>query len=290
MISEQTRNTSAIGKCLTRRLDGGDQTTDNSVVCEEETFEMRPNNKKEWAGQRSGARDQGVRARRARQRRQQVQRPGGGNGLGPLDLWEPTAYCPQASSLVPASMPPGRLLLSGSQFLSLRPAGVEGWGWGAVVLINSLSDVWHPDGSSESSLPTGSSAGAGKLFGVTSALLQSLTSKVMKHSWPTHCPSPVWAKDRLPNSCQFPHITSLADTCCIWNHSSTKDWCWHPGKSTQRARREQEGARETERERKEGKEGKGDCMPGTQGLWKATLAPRIYQHFSPSPPFYNVQN
>ena len=48
MISEQTRNTSAIGKCLTRtRLDGGDQTTDNSVVCEEVTFEMRPNNKKE---------------------------------------------------------------------------------------------------------------------------------------------------------------------------------------------------------------------------------------------------
>lgn len=53
MISEQTRTTSAIGKFLTRRLDGGDQTTDNSVVCEEETFELRPNNKKEWAGQRS---------------------------------------------------------------------------------------------------------------------------------------------------------------------------------------------------------------------------------------------
>lgn len=47
MISEQTRTTSAIGKFLTRRLDGGDQTTDNSVVCEEEAFELRPNNKKE---------------------------------------------------------------------------------------------------------------------------------------------------------------------------------------------------------------------------------------------------
>lgn len=44
VISGQTKNTLAIGKFLTRiRLDSRDQTTDNSVVCEEVTFEMRLN-------------------------------------------------------------------------------------------------------------------------------------------------------------------------------------------------------------------------------------------------------
>lgn len=56
---------------------------------EEATFEMR-------AKQQEGASWAEVRVEGAQQRGQQVQRPGGRNGLGLLNLCKPTTLCSQA--------------------------------------------------------------------------------------------------------------------------------------------------------------------------------------------------
>ena len=140
---------------------------------------------------------------------------------------------------------------------------MEGWGWGAAVLINSSPDAWRSAGNSESSLPTGSSTQAGELLWVTPALLQFLTSEATKHCWPTYCRSPVRANDRLPGSCHFPWVTPtgwhvLDLESFLHKRWMLTSWQEHP------EREEKVGQSETNREREKRGERERESRPGTQ--------------------------